>query len=208
MERALRCICMGPRAVQLVLAGRKTEERRALAFKTINTGVGSDTSKWKLIWMGQEGECVSVELDRGKEAKVFRCRFGAAGNVLTVMEAWFKDGSDYYFKESEEDNRFAWGAPITMPRDVARATIVLEGVWCQRLSDMTEGSAMAEGVEPKVGADGYPENASHPLIPDGEENRGRQYLAAYFSQWDRTGHGCPSTVNPWAWALRFSLHKP
>lgn len=78
-----------------------------------------------------------------------------------------------------------WRSPIHMPRWASRLTLIVTDVRVQRLAEMTEQDAVAEGIE-------HDESACAPLV-------------RYAKLWDdlNAKRGFPWSSNPWVCAITF-----
>ena len=112
-----------------------------------------------------------------------------------------------------EDRGFAWRSPLYMPRWASRVTLEVTDVRFQRLHDISEDDAQAEGVEmigdvgcPCEGEDDDPGphikgcSWSHiDVDPDNDP-----YRAAFAVRWDAiNGKRAPWSNNDWVWAVSF-----
>lgn len=87
-----------------------------------------------------------------------------------------------------------WRNPVAMNRSQCRIRLEVTGVRIERLRDISEEDAKAEGVD------------SCPVLmssdPDALEVD--SFTAGFLNHWDRT-HRIPWRVNPWVWAVSFRL---
>lgn len=71
------------------------------------------------------------------------------GNILYVRETWKKAPNGYYYYEDWQRNDIAdvtkWKPSIYMPKDAARIWLKVTDVRVERLQDMTDDDAEAEG---------------------------------------------------------------
>jgi len=139
-----------------------------------------------------------------------RCPYGVAGDKLYVKETWAHDcphcddpqcgNSDHiWYRASEAPivaESFAgsarWRSSMFMPRWASRLTLEIVKVKVERLQDISDGDAIAEGV---------PDFSSPKLSP---------YMAmgvrAWYSDlWDSLNakRGYPWAASPWIWAIEF-----
>jgi hypothetical protein len=97
-----------------------------------------------------------------------------------------------------------WKPSIHMPRWASRLSLELTGVRVERLLDITDSDAIAEGLEESVG-----ENSGEPVFGvDGvtaEREWNKVPRKAFAVLWDsinaKRGYGWD--VNPWVWVLSF-----
>lgn len=147
------------------------------------------------------------------------CPYGVPGQRLWVRETWqcFFAGTDivqsptprpsigslgYAATDAERvgeaPGRTPWPGPwrpsIFMPRWASRLTLDVTEVRVQRLQEITEEDARAEGVEGYQPADG-----------DGGATEGPAWNRIQFSHlWDAiNGKRAPWTSNPWVWCVSF-----
>jgi hypothetical protein len=127
----------------------------------------------------------------------FRCPFGAVGDQLWVRETFAGDygcGFIYAADHPNSDIRKGdlddgeqtlrrWTPSIHMPRDASRITLEIVGVRVERLNDISEADAMAEGV------------TKGPLDP--------WQSTAFMRLWESINGPESWAANPWVWVLEF-----
>lgn len=152
----------------------------------------------------------------------YRCPYGAPGDRLWVRESWqlherFSDlgrvvyaaSANRSWSEAHADfpidtigdlkaRPFQEGLrpSLHMPRWASRLTLEITDVRVERLQDISEADAMAEGASPcanGVWFDGKPEFA-------GCDARG-----AYYCLWEHINGAGSWAANPWAWAVSFRV---
>lgn len=97
-----------------------------------------------------------------------------------------------------KDDLPKWRSPVVMPRWASRITLKITGVRAQRLNDITEEEAKAEGCEME---DGFPK-----LQPDpsGIGEVGWDSAIEWYSDTWQSIHGPDSwDANPWVWVIEF-----
>ena len=133
----------------------------------------------------------------GEDTKV-HCTYGYPGDRLWVRETWAPEregtgcpddtGTLYRATDpgwDDENTGLRWRPSIFMPRTASRILLEITHVRVQRLQDISEDDARAEGCEPFA----YPRDRFHGL-------------------WD-TIHGSGAWhANPWVWALTFRRIQP
>lgn len=199
--------------VRAILDGSKTQTRRIAKIKPplcnapyFPTGkVLSDLPRQPGAFMefryeNQPAEAASFLLD---------CPHGKPGDRLWVRETWmdlvgtgvehydergqrrrYAYGADTlpgsYGDEARKDYGLKWRPSIHMPRAVCRIMLEITGVRVERLQDISEADAIAEGPAP------------HPAGP-----------ACAFSALWRSINGIESWVqNPWVWVIEFQRVMP
>jgi hypothetical protein len=83
-----------------------------------------------------------------------------------------------------------WRPSIYMPRWASRITLAVESVRAERLRDISEEDARAEGVTPLFG----------------------RYVAGFASLWTQINGNTPGAdwddCNPWVWVIGFKRVQP
>ena len=140
------------------------------------------------------------------------CPHGAVGDLLYVRETFggplIEEGTspdDCYLPEfceyradggpspewndSDGEERSGWTPSIHMPRWASRITLEITSVRVERLQDISEEDAMAEGAKPILVA---PDGGSVPHV----EGFSGLWNSIY-KNWD---------ANPWVWVIEFKPH--
>jgi hypothetical protein len=101
------------------------------------------------------------------------------------------------------DGFSAWRSPLCMPTWASRLTIEVTGVRVQRLQDISEEDAKAEGV---LELDGWIDDAATARKAS-EMRWGIEDLRAAFAVlWDEiNGKKEPWSSNPWTWVVEFKV---
>ena len=160
--------------VRAILDGPKSMTRRAvkpqpyLLYRPETYVVKTD--KWgQVAWIDEEGHCEHV---RGHDNPAYvTCPYGMPGDRLWVRETHRFDGLDQklaildervdelmYRADMAGDRAIddcSWRQSIFMPRWASRITLEVTGVRVERLQEITEEDARAEGVEPRTREKGY-----------------------------------------------------
>jgi hypothetical protein len=84
-----------------------------------------------------------------------------------------------------------WTPSIHMPRWASRLTLIVEAVKVERLNDISEADAQAEGVEPIMEAPGVP--------------RADKHIIAFMQLWERLHGDGAWRSNPWVVAVTFRV---
>jgi hypothetical protein len=183
--------------VRAILEGRKTQTRRVVKHER-HPAAGRD---WQ--------PCLCREIDPVDspclvcEARFGHCPHGAPGDRLWVRETWapYPDPHAppnerplvaYRATQEAECQNVRWRPSIHMPRWASRITLELTSVRVERLKDIGEEDARAEGVEW--------------MDPPGGLNvtgwRGHRFSFSYL--WDSlNAKRAPWASNPWCWVLEF-----
>ncbi len=152
------------------------------------------------------GERVGVKPDEFQWASPY----GAPGDHLWVRETWAPGGATrpgagelnpqnpaqaaFYRADGEAlpETWSGWCPSIHMPRWASRLTLAVEDVRVERLHDITEADARAEGVDAVSVAD-VPRNGTLSCVAD-------------FAQlWEKINGKGSWALNPWVWRVAFEV---
>lgn len=123
------------------------------------------------------------------------------GDILYVRETWKKAPNGYYYYEDWQRNDIAditkWKPSIHMPKEAARIWLKVTDVRVERLHDITDDEAEAEGANFKDGKNvGF------------EEKMRRTSIERFIETWNSTikksdldTYGWDA--NPWVWVIEF-----
>ncbi|MDN4590223.1 hypothetical protein DBA29_17165 [Xenophilus aerolatus] len=104
---------------------------------------------------------------------------------------------------SEDDFGVRWRPSIHMPRWASRILLEVTGVRVERLQDISEADALAEGVTPLPGADMWTAGGAS----DGPLHAARPQWA-YRRLWDQINGAGSWAANPWVWVVEFRRIAP
>ncbi|HID3656001.1 TPA: morphogenetic protein [Serratia marcescens] len=192
--------------VRAILNGRKTQTRRAI----------SDRHLHLIDVASQVGECYPLEygIDHANSQSYYRehCPFGQVGDRLWVREMFAsglctKTTLAYRATHKREDleegwnETIKWTPSIHMPRWASRIMLEITAVRVERLNDISQDDAQAEGME----LTGWRPSYSNP------DNSGLdETLTPYdnFAMLWGTIYGEENwSANPWVWAISFRRVK-
>lgn len=204
--------------VQAILAGNKTQTRRVVKMPK--------KAKWGTEYDGQ------VIIDDGStfgqdiEVDELKCPHGKVGDFLWVRETWacVSQCSDWMnrsvvFVENYAEHGWTiqyrasthcefegdWRPSIFMPRWASRILLEITGVRVERLHDISEQDALAEGIENKTVdnnvyfKDYVSGNFFKRRFDDGTEKQ------SYFSLWQSINGHESLKANPWVWVIEFKV---
>jgi hypothetical protein len=181
-----RPIIMGAESVRAILEGRKTQSRRVI--KPQPKFIGSPN--------------VPFKTDDANPKGIINCPYGKVGDRLWVRETVFFETFHQQSDEELERDGFNpnigvwvyradnhdyptitanWTSPMFMPREASRITLQITDIRVERVQDITEEDAIAEGVE------------------------SFNTVASYSYLWDSLNakRGYPWENNPWVWVISF-----
>lgn len=178
--------------VNAILSGRKTQTRRIISEKTLHLfGVAASA-----------GQCHPIELcdQRSQSYYLDFCPLGKPGDQLWVREAFAaglctESTLAYRATHKTEDLEEGWGETIKwtpsihMPRWASRINLLITGVRVERLRDISEQDAMAEGCAYGKG------NGEIDLAVRPENHFPTLWASIYGAEsWQ---------ANPWVWVIEF-----
>lgn len=195
--------------VKAILDGRKTMTRRV-----VKPQPGKQAGLWRSECEWLSGECAFIDPQLDPPEYFLTCPYGIPGDRLWVRETWADfdvDGDDprrvvYRVSASDADGlvggyKVKWRPSIFMPRWASRVTLEIEAVRVERVQEITEADAMAEGCEEaecKFCADPQGVQGAHCNCDEG-------YRESFRALWDsinaKRGYGWD--VNPWVWVIQF-----
>jgi hypothetical protein len=137
------------------------------------------------------------------------CPYGAPGDLLWVREAWrawsqyddwppsrLPPGVDVqYIADAGAPWASRYRSPRFMPRWASRLTLEVKSVHVERLQDISEDDARAEGCEPVGWIDETDVGMS-------------SYREGFTRLWNRINGAGAWEANPWVWVIEFERVKP
>lgn len=174
--------------VRAILEGRKTVTRRAVKPQPKAALYPMPDS---MCWPGCFANC--------EEERVYRPPL-QTDDILWVRETWAKSmaGTFMYRADDKAIMVERWHPSIHMPREAARIFLRVTDVRPERLNDITDVQAKAEGVSMPLPAQKDPEYAEYI----------GGYWGAFADLWDSTikPKDIPTygwDANPWVWVIEF-----
>lgn len=171
-----RPILISAPMVHALLDGSKTQTRRI-----VKPDLNPNGSWKKKGWFGVE-----------------MCPYGTTGDHLWVKETFkptFMDGSGTIYRASipygNLDCHFKpWKPSIFMTRARSRITLEITEVRVERLNDISEEDAIAEGTTPSI---------------VGSDLDGLKYRAGYQTLWESINGPGSWALNPFCWCITFKI---
>ena len=205
--------------VRAILDGRKTQTRRLLRLpppadtvkvvRSPSSGrwfsesapwtlgdmfPGADRPEQKVIWRGAHG---------------VRCPYGQPGDRLWVRETWGRSTDlvrVYVYAADQHVSRFdilgeRWTPSIHMPRAASRLSLEVTSVRVERLQNISEEDALAEGIR----EDGEPWASEYGWgVADRRVWAANTARQRFEYAWDRiNGDRATWDSNPWVWCVGF-----
>jgi hypothetical protein len=149
---------------------------------------------------------------RGTYPSALRCPYGVVGDRLWVRETFTltnhgkpvyradcHDGNGHFWQSVAEDpDDVRWRPAIHLPRALSRITLDVTRVRVERLQDITEDDARAEGVTP------FAVNPEGDCWSDGKHRTAFEHLWGEINGWDGEPNArAPWSSNPWVWVVEF-----
>jgi hypothetical protein len=196
-----RPILFSAEMVRAILDGRKTQTRRMMKPQPSTV---DDAGRWYRMQSGGESLMNSA----------YPCPYGDTGDTLWVRETcaivgsvdpgWVLYRASGYEAECArhgfdrpypDEKLVRWRPSIHMPRWASRITLRITDIRVERLQDITEDDARAEGCDPArwidetdVGMEGYREG--------------------FARLWNKINGPGAWGANPWVWVVSFEKVKP
>ncbi|WP_408592072.1 hypothetical protein ACIPCF_08120 [Paracoccus marcusii] len=202
--------------IRALLEGKKTQTRRVI----------EPCEPAPLVWRGDKPapNCIMVKVPARHggfmAGPTFNPRY-ATGDRLWVRERFAISGIGWGKKPSEarggkvhhhadpehgwHDYWGSWRPSIHMPRWASRLTLIVTDVRVQRLQDISEADAQAEGIERmKTGRGYYDPTVSKAMVRAGVWHS--KASQAFEALWDSlNADRAPWASNPWVCAVSFTV---
>jgi len=204
---AIKPILFNTEMVRAIMDGRKSCTRRLVKF------LSGENPRW--TGYIKDG----LMLYNGKNEPCIRKAPYQSGDILYVREIWHKyikrvgEGKSCHLAEfygykasiaNSEDADEPWKPSIHMPKEAARIWLKVTNVRLERLQDITEDGAEAEGAIDNRGFIHSPENEYDRIYTAREH---------FIEIWDRTIKKSDLDIygwdaNPWVWVIEFERCEP
>lgn len=208
--------------VRAILEGRKTQTRRMIkpAPPSIDVirkmsgstfGLFNDYSSPPAVWR-VTGPVWAVRDAVGQTE--WKCPYGQVGDRLWVRESLHNENGLAVYNADGEIVEYTQGTygswlwtrdslpSIHMPRKASRITLEITAVRAERLHDISEDDAIAEGVKicnsgtPLQSCWDYVDNTSRSPVMFGP-------IDSYWSLWNAINGDGAWDANPWVWVVEF-----
>lgn len=213
--------------VQGILSNAKTMTRRSSGLEQINAAPES------FEFMGlttNDGNIIANFFLHRVAGYRLKCPYGKPGDRLWVCET-FAIESDFnrsvqdekrypyfldrdgvkrivHFKANFPTCKLKWKPSIHMPRTASRLLLEIKEVGVERLQDITEEDAIAEGmVEIKDGNYKYYSASVHYSKDELKEfcPLGPSAVSSFFTLWKSLKGSESLLQNPWVWVIKFKV---
>lgn len=195
MERKDHPILFSGEMVSAILEARKTQTRRIVKPQPDKDGISLDIERHQY---------------QDTSERVYRCPYGEPGGRLWVRETHmaFDLGRIHYRSDYLQDPRgdrehgVVWTPSIHMPRWASRLTLIITGIRVERLQDISDQDARAEGAESydvSMLSEDEMQLLDAPLL-----DRSSPYKNGFAMLWDSINRTQASwDSNPWVWVVSF-----
>jgi len=180
-----RPIIFSGEMVRAILEGRKSMTRRVIKPQPTTDLKSGAVGYWSCA----------------PDVKEFLCPYRKPGDILWVRETWrqgdgfYGIGQSVFYRADEEWNTGAsWKPSIHMPRRASRITLEIINIEVERLQEISEEDAQAEGMINSKGFNALPSYYSE-----------AHYTLKFKKLWDSINakRGFGWDVNPWVWMIEF-----
>lgn len=206
--------------------GIKTETRRLRGLNEVN----KDPGNWEYLLT--EGDRHEFLNKTDGHLYRFKNHYGNTGDVIWVREAWkgtlvpdnyqkpmrciqyrsdlgikiIDESQHQWFDNRFKDGKFKWEPNMFLRRVFARTLLLRTFTRCERLQDITEEGAIAEGIYVEKLSDGI-----NPTCPprwrysnDGKDNVWAKPSHAYKALWELINGEESWEANPWVVVVGFA----
>lgn len=212
-------ILMSTQMVQASLAGDKTKTRRVI--KHPKRGIIKGNDHLGFTYLAKENAALlnGPDYPDGPEDEV-KCRYGRPGDILWVRETWFYNDSmtePYGYKadynhEAIKNLKGHFKPSIHMPKEASRLWLEVVSVRVERLHDISEEDAKAEGAQLSI----YHTNSdkAEPVDESHLFFKAARYKFGFEGIWKKINNDKKKPeahwdANPWLWAIEFKrIEKP
>lgn len=207
-----RPILFSGEMVRAILDNRKTQTRRVVKWPKWS----DQTDPHQIAGLVEHRGIAWYE--EGRPVKRYTCPYGVPGDRLWVRESWGLVAENsgphrlirYRATTPTAAMGLRWRPSIHMPRWASRLTLDVVSVKVERVQEISEADAAAEGMTtPMLEVDDEVEELSQEDYDSGYFRPKSDYsLAGEFSHlWDsiNAARGYGWSVNPWCWCLTFRV---
>ena len=203
--------------VRAILSGAKTQTRRVAPIEDFSVrDIGDGMVAWRIGFAKPMGKARVISSHSGGKwtreqaasivASQF-CPYGRPGDLLWVREAWRTTAAYdrwaprdlhgnvalHYEADGRPSGHLCMGrlrASMHLPRAASRITLEVTGVRVERLQDISDTDAFAEGIQQCV---------DEGLVSDGTAR------GTYRALWESINGPSSWATNPWVWVVEFRI---
>lgn len=164
--------------VEAILEGRKTQTRRIAKLQPFEGEYYMQIATDEFVYVSKNAY-----------SGPYQCPFGKVGDILWVRETWgvcsnLPLGTGYIYKADDYPKYMEpckWKPSIHMPKDACRIFLKITDVRVERLQDISDEDAKAEGVKTEYGS----------------------YRHGFIQLWKSINGEESWNANPWVWVIEF-----
>lgn len=136
----------------------------------------------------------------------FPCRYGQPGDLLWVKETHTIAAGDVLYRATDEDDpliteKTKWKPSIFMPRKYSRLTLEITRIRVERVQEISEADAIAEGIEISTLA------KLNGLALRKQGRNVSDAVVQYGVLWESINGPGSWAANPWVWVIEFKRVK-
>lgn len=203
--------------VRAILNGRKTVTRRAVKLKYSNTHLEMRTDKCGTRLIEIENEIPGVTRVKNPDgtitlkvrAFIERTPPYRPGDILYVRETWVRSMAGTYLYRATDTPLIldGWCPSIHMPREAARIFLRVTDIRVERLQDIDNAGALAEGFDGRCEGPQDGALSDCQKVYDFSIERFSTVWNSTIKPADRALYGWEA--NPWVWVIEFErCEKP
>lgn len=200
--------------IQAKLAGRKTQTRRIIKVQPEEQLHPCGSSKW--YWSTNPSDL---------KIPYVKCPYGQIGDLIWARESWayaedeFGNHSSttngdcfgkFLYKANGDDNHDRWKPSIHMPKEASRIWERITDIRVERLQDISEGDAIAEGIQPLLASGA--QLATHGRLykhytehQEGLFGTGLKPVKSYQTLWESINGDGSWDLSPWVWVIETEI---
>lgn len=196
--------------VRAILDGRKTQTRRVVKQVPSWQHCGKDIMEWGLSGCysdeGTHWLDIQTEVDDNSHTEIF-CPYGALGDQLWVRETWGPCAGGVVYRADGGTvcpDGGKWKPSIFMPRWASRISLEIEAVMVERLNEISEDDAKAEGASYHNSTGGIGQSGWRHDYSDVHADA----RSSFARLWESINGPGSWELNPWVWVIQFRRVKP
>jgi hypothetical protein len=193
-------ILFSTQMVRAILEGRKTQTRRLFPYQY---KVCTHNNKYQIEYMDErDNQYYTRHIED-------ICKYGKIGDRLWVKETYAMYGENsiipYEYKANFKepiDKFWKWKPSIFMPRKASRITLEITNIRVERLNDISEEDAIAEGVE-YINSEGNGVYYKNYKIKNKNWMEFKNPIDSYHTLWESINGKNSWRLDPLVWVIEF-----